>query len=163
MVRRHRLAVAGYRPAHLRRQDHRNALAVRRRLDCGRSKGDQRKDGRACRRNCQEPTKAIANAALVPHSLLLSVQLVPGEHNQMRSTTPKSNMYYISRTFITAYCLAPSAIPPLPIAVKESFRRLRLSPPTSGTSTRKSFKTVSSRIWEQFRQKVSDEIGEKGA
>ena len=72
-------------------------------------------------------------------------------------------MYYTSKTFITAYLNAPSAIPPLPIAVKESFRRLRLSPPTSATSTRKGFTTVSSKIWEQFRQKVSDEIGEKGA
>ena len=66
-------------------------------------------------------------------------------------------MFYTSKTFITAFLLAPSAIPPLPIAVRESFRRLRLWPPTSATSTRKSFKIVPRTQWEQFQQRLSDE------
>lgn len=66
-------------------------------------------------------------------------------------------MCYISKTFITAYLNAPSVIPPLPIAVRESFRRLRLSPPTSATSTPKSFRTVPRTQWEQFRERLSDD------
>lgn len=70
---------------------------------------------------------------------------------------------YISKTFITAYLNAPSAIPPLSIAVKESFRRLRLSPLMSATSTPKSLRIAPKTPMEQSQQRLSDKIGEKGA